>query len=115
MKKLWILLVLAYVATAPLFCQAIQYDIKIKYNPSAVQVTADIIIQVKQGNPSFTYQLMTNDPMKGQILAQSGSHAGKSYVFKDVKPGKYFVKIIDSQGLPAGKTIEIKENANGQN
>jgi hypothetical protein len=115
MKKLWILLVLAYVATASLFCQAIQYDIKLKYTHSAAPVTADIIVNVKEGHPNFTYYLMTNDPVNGQILAQSGSHAGKSYVFKDVKPGKYFVKIVDKEGLPAGKTIEIKESANGQN
>ena len=115
MKKIWILLVFAFMASASSFGQAIQYDIKIKYNRSAAPVTADITVTVKEGHPGFTYMLMTNDPVKGEILAQSGSHAGKSYVFRNVKPGKYFVKIVDTQGLPAGKTIEIKESANGQN
>ena len=70
---------------------------------------------VKAGDPTFTYFLMTNDPMKGEIIEQSEPTRDKSHVFRDVKPGKYFVKIEDNLGLPAGKTETIKEPVNSLN
>jgi hypothetical protein len=115
MKKLYVLLLLSLLVAAPLFSQAIRYEIKTKYNHTATVVTANITVTVKEGEPGFTYYLMTNDPVNGEVLMQSGANAGKSYVFRDVKPGKYFIKIVDNMGLPAGKTIEIKENENGKN
>jgi hypothetical protein len=115
MKKLYVLVLLCYIAAAPLFSQAIRYEIKTKYNHTSAAVTADITVTVKEGDPGFTYYLMTNDPMKGDVLMQSEANAGKTYVFRDVKPGKYFVKIVNTQGLPAGKTVEIKENQTGKN
>jgi hypothetical protein len=115
MKKLYVLLLLSYLVAAPLFSQAIQYEIRTKYIRTATSVTANITVTVKAGEPGFTYYLMTNDPMKGEVLMQSEANTGKSYVFRDVKPGKYFVKIVDNMGLPAGKTVEIKENENGKN
>jgi len=115
MKKLYVVLLFAYFVAASLFSQAIRYEIKTKYNHTETAITANITVTVKEGEPGFTYYLMTNDPMKGEILMQSEANAGKSYVFRDVKPGKYFVKIVNNMGLPAGKTVEIKENENGKN
>jgi len=115
MKRIVVLMLFAILLAASGFSQAIQYDVKVKYKNSSSGVTADIIVSVKKGEPSFTYYLMTNDPMKGKVLMQSDPSAGKSYSFKDVKPGKYFIKIEDKMGLPAGRTVEIKENDNGQN
>jgi hypothetical protein len=34
----------------------------------------------------------------------------KSYVFKAVKPGKYFLRIEDGTGNQAGKTVNVVEN-----
>jgi hypothetical protein len=115
MKKLYVVLLFSYLVLAPMFSQAIQYEIKTKYNHTAVTVTANITVTVKEGEPGFTYYLMSNDPMKGEVLMQSEANAGKTYVFRDVKPGKYFVKIVNSQGLPAGKTVEINETESGKN
>jgi len=115
MKKLYVVLLFSYLVAAPMFSQAIRYEIKTKYNNKAAEVTANITVTVKEGDPGFTYYLMTNDPMNGEVLMQSGANAGKSYVFRDVKPGKYFVKIVNNMGLPAGKTVEIKETEIGKN
>jgi hypothetical protein len=115
MKKLFVVLLFSYLVVAPMFSQAIRYEIKTKYNNTATAITANITVTVKEGEPGFTYYLMTNDPMNGEVLMQSEANTGKSYVFRDVKPGKYFVKIMDNKGLPAGKTVEIKENENGKN
>jgi hypothetical protein len=115
MKKLYVLLLLSYLVAAPLFSQAIRYEIKTKYNHSEAAVTANITVTVKEGEPGFTYFLMSNDPIKGDVLMQSEANAGKTYVFRDVKPGKYFVKIVNKKGMPAGKTVEINENQTGKN
>jgi hypothetical protein len=115
MKKIYALLILFYLVAAPLFSQEIKYEIKTRYNPAAPAVTANITVTVKEGEPGFTYYLMTNDPMNGKVIMQSEANTGKTYVFRDVKPGKYFVKIVNNMGLPAGKTVEIKENENGKN
>jgi hypothetical protein len=114
MKRLLVFILFAAMLPVSVFSQAIQYEIKVKYKNAQSGNTADITVTVKKGDPSFTYYLMTNDPMKGRILMQSDRSAGKSWVFKGVKPGKYFIKIEDKQGLPAGRTVEIKDNENGQ-
>jgi hypothetical protein len=36
----------------------------------------------------------------------------RSYTFKDVKPGTYFIKIEDKSGAQTGKTIIINEDEN---
>jgi len=105
----------ALVLLPSLLSQAIRYEIRVKYKNSPSGITADITVLVKEGTPNFTYYLMTNDPMKGRVLMQSDPSRDKSHVFKGVAPGKYFIKIEDDLGLPAGKTIEIKENDNRQN
>ena len=115
MKRLLALMLFAIVLSASLFSQAIQYEVKVKYKNSPTGITADITVTVRKGEPSFTYYLMTNDPVKGRVLMQSEPAVGKTHVFKGVKPGKYFLKIEDKMGLPAGRTIEIKDNDNGQN
>jgi hypothetical protein len=115
MKKLFVVLLFSYLVAAPMFSQEIRYEIKTKYNNTATAVTANITVTVKEGEPGFTYYLMTNDPMNGKVLMQSETNTGKSYVFRDVKPGKYFVKIVNSKGLPAGKTVVINETETGTN
>lgn len=110
MKKLFVVLLFSYLVVAPMFSQEIRYEIKTKYNHATTAVTANITVTVKEGEPGFTYYLMTNDPMNGEVLMQSEANIGNSYVFRDVKPGKYFVKIVNNKGLPAGKTVEILEN-----
>jgi hypothetical protein len=114
MKRIVVFMLFAIILSASVFSQAIQYEVKVKYKNSPSGVTADITVLVKKGEPSFTYYLMTNDPVRGQVLMQSDPSAGKSYVFKGIKPGKYFIKIEDKMGLPAGRTVEIKDE-NGQN
>jgi hypothetical protein len=111
MKKIFVLFLLIFLSLPTLFSQALQYDIKVKYNKGNSGTTADITITVKAGDPSFTYFLMTNDPMKGDVLMKTGPVKSKNCVFKDIKPGKYFIRIEDNMGLPAGKTVEIKELA----
>jgi hypothetical protein len=115
MKKFYALLLFSFLTAVPLFSQAIEYEIKTTYNTTATEVSANITVTVKEGEAGFTYFLMTNDPMNGKVIMQSKANEGKTYVFRDVKPGKYFVKIMDNKGLPAGKTVEIKENENGKN
>jgi hypothetical protein len=115
MKRTVVLMLFAIILSASLFSQAIQYEIKVKYKNSSSGITADITVLVKKGESPFAYFLMTNDPVKGKILMKSESSSGKSYVFKGVKPGKYFIRIEDKMGLPAGKTVEITENENGKN
>ena len=114
MKKLLVVLLLSVLSLPSLFSQAIKYDIKVKYNKDATG-TADITVMVKEGNASFTYFLMTNDPMNGEVLEQAGPERSKSHVFRDVKPGKYFIKIEDQMGLPAGKTVEIQSKESSSN
>jgi hypothetical protein len=50
---------------------------------------------------------MTNDPIHGEILRESAPVSKKNFTFEAVQPGKYFIKIIDSKGMTAGKTVEI--------
>jgi hypothetical protein len=115
MKKTLVLLVVSFLLSASLYSQVIQYEIKVKYNHEASGTSADINITVKAGNPEFTFFLMTNDPKVGEVLQKSEPTKRKNYVFKEVKPGMYFVKIEDNKGLPAGNTIEIKETEDSSN
>jgi hypothetical protein len=109
MRKAFVLLA-ATLLTASLHAQIIQYEVSVKYAKTATGTTADIIVTVKTGTPDFTYFLTTNDPVKGDVLMKSDPIRKKSYVFKGVKPGKYFVKIEDHTGNQAGKTVNITDN-----
>jgi hypothetical protein len=112
MKKTIVLLCLSFLLTASLYSQNIQYDYKVTYTHDASGVAADIIVTAKSGEPDFTYCLMTNDPVHGKILMTSEPTKKTSYTFKGVKPGKYFLKIEDSTGNMAGKTVNVNENEN---
>jgi len=92
------------------FAQDISYEIEVSYHNNQVPLTADIMVKVMTGIPGFTYYLMTNDPIHGTILQQSELTKKKNYVFRDVKPGKYFLKIQDNTGTQAGKTVNVLEN-----
>jgi hypothetical protein len=110
MKKALALLIVTFLLSASLYSQIIQYDITVAYKNTGSVTTADISVTVKSGNPEFTYYLMTNDPVKGEVLMKSEPSRRKSYVFREVKPGKYFLKIEDGKGMAAGKTVNVIEN-----
>jgi hypothetical protein len=110
MKKIILLLSLSFILSVSLFSQIIEYDIQVKYNTSATSVTADIAITVTSGKPDYTYYITTNDPLKGQVIAKSEKTKKDHYTFKGIQPGTYFVKIEDSTGMFAGKSIIIKVN-----
>jgi hypothetical protein len=112
MKKTITLLCLSFLLSASLYSQVLQYETEIKYIHGQSGITADITITVTNGKPDFTFILMTNDLMKGEVLMQSEPTKKNSYTFKDVKPGKYLLKITDQTGIQTGKTIIIKDNEN---
>jgi hypothetical protein len=112
MKKAITLLCLSFLIAVSLYSQKIQYEFKVKYIPGASGTAANITVSVKSGESDFTYYLMTNDPIKGDILMKSEPTGKRNYTFEGVKPGKYFIKIEDSTGGQAGKTVTVKENEN---
>ena len=112
MKKILILLCLSILTTCFIYSQNIQYEYKVEYNRDASGVNADITITVKAGTPDFTYYLTTNHPVHGEVLMKSEPTKKKSYTFKGVKPGKYFIKIADKSGEQTGNSVIINENEN---
>jgi len=106
-----VLIVMLSLAFSNAFSQEISYEIKIKYK-NQVPRTADISVKVTKGTPSYTFYLMTNDPRNGEVLRESDPVERKSFTFESVRPGKYFVKIQDKNGMVAGKTIEIVSGSN---
>jgi len=112
MKKTITLLCLSFLLTASLYSQTIQYEFKVKYTPDASGTSADIAVSVKSGESDFTYFLMTNDPIHGEVLMKSEPTGKRNYTFEGVKPGKYFLKIEDSTGNQAGKTVNVNEKEN---
>jgi len=113
MKKTVILFIVSFgLSISALFSQEISYDIKITYKDTQVSSTADIKIAVSKGTPYFTFYLMTNDPVHGEIIRKSDPINKKNYTFEDVQPGKYLIKIEDRNGMIAGKTVEIVTSEN---
>jgi hypothetical protein len=106
-----VLIVMLSLAFSNAFSQEIGYEIKVKYKDQVPQ-TADIIIKVTKGTPSFTFYLMTNDPRNGNVLRESGPVEKRSFTFESVEAGKYLVKILDKNGMVAGKTVEIVSGSN---
>lgn len=92
-----------------LYAQDIQYDIKIKYHVEVSGTLADIMVTVKSESREFIYYLMSNDPRKGEVLQKSEPTRKKNFTFRDVQPGKYFIKIENSMGMPFGKTVVVKD------
>ena len=112
MKRYAVVLILMLgLAFSSAFSQEISYEIKVKYK-NGLPATADITIKVTKGSPSFTFFLMTNDPIRGEVLQESGLVSKKSFTFESVEPGKYFIKIKDNNGMLAGKTVEIESESN---
>ena len=110
MKKTIVLLCLCFLATGFMFSQNIQFDCKLKYTVHETGVTADITVIVSSGTPDYIFRLTTNNPINGELLMKSGSERKRSYTFRDVKPGKYFIKVEDKSGEQRGKTITVTEN-----
>jgi len=110
MKKTILLLSLTFFLSAPLFSQIIQYEINVKPVQSEMGFTAEITVTVTSGQPDYTFYLNTNDPLKGQVIQKSEKTKKPRYTFKGVKPGTYFIKIEDSTGMFAGKSLVIEEN-----
>ena len=106
-----VLIIMLSLAFCNAFSQEIGYEIKIKYKNQEPR-TADIIIKVTKGTPSYTFYLMTNDPRNGEILRESDPVEKRSFTFESVEPGKYLIKIKDNNGMVAGKTVEIESGSN---
>jgi len=109
-----VLIIMLSLAFCNAFSQEIGYEIKIKYK-NQVPRTADISIRVTKGTPSYTYYLMTNDPRNGEVLRESGPVEKRSFTFESVEPGKYFVKIVDHNGIVVGKTVDVASETNESN
>jgi hypothetical protein len=112
MEKKIALLCLSFLFTVFLYSQNIQYECKVENSHDASGLVASITVTVTSGTPKFIYYLTTNNPIRGEILMKSEPTKKSSYTFKGVKPGKYFIKIEDSSGEQAGKTVIINENEN---
>jgi hypothetical protein len=112
MKKSILLLSLLSLLSVSLYAQTLQYETEIRYNTDASDITADITVTVTQGSPVYTFYLMTNDLLKGEVLMQSEPTGDKQYTFRQVKAGKYILKITDGTGVQTGRTIVVKETEN---
>lgn len=110
MKKLIVLLSLTCFFSVSLMAQIIQYNVDVKINKDASGITGDISITVISGKADYIYYLTTNDPIKGEVIEKSEKTKKDHYTFKGIKAGTYFVKIEDSTGMFAGKSIVVKEN-----
>jgi hypothetical protein len=88
-----------------LCAQEINFEIKVNNQN-------EINIKVSKGTPPFSFFVMTNDPVNGDIIKESGLINKWEFTFKDVQPGMYFVKIIDNKGMIAGKTVNIEPENN---
>lgn len=106
-----VLIVMLSLAFSNAFSQEIGYEIKVLYKNQTPR-TADVSIKVTKGTPSYTFYLMTNDPINGKVLRESGPVEKRSFAFESVEAGKYFVKIMDRNGMVAGKTVEIVSGNN---
>lgn len=112
MKKTLMLLCFSLLLSVSLGAQVLQFETEITYIHEGSEVTADVTVTVIKGEPDFSFFLMTNDPLKGEVLMQSEPSGKKSHTFKNVKPGRYLLKITDQTGIQTGKTIIIKESEN---
>lgn len=110
MKRSLLIFMLPLVLSLPLFSQVSGIDISVSVHGAA----ADITVTVQEGTPSFTYFLMTNDPVHGTVLQQSEKTGKRKYTFRDIKPGKYFLKIEDGNGVQSGKTVRVDADLNNQ-
>jgi len=106
-----VLIVMLSLALSNAFSQEIGYEIKV-ISKNQTPGTADISIKVTKGTPSFTFYLMTNDPRSGEVLRESGPVEKRSFTFESVEAGTYLVKIMDKNGMVAGKTVEIVSGNN---
>ena len=112
MKKITILLCFAFISAISVFSQQIKYELSIKYDQDQTSKSADITITVSSGAPEFTYYLTTNHPVNSKILFKSDLTKKRSYTFKGITPGTYFIKVEDSSGEQTGESIIIDENQN---
>lgn len=115
MKKITAFLILSFLLSVSLYSQLVQCEVNVNYTQKSTGTIADITVTVMKGNPVFTYYLTTNHPVKGKVLLKSEPTKKKSYVFKGVKPGIYFVKVEDNRGLPAGESVVIEETGQSSN
>jgi hypothetical protein len=106
-----VLIVMLSLALSNAFSQEISYEIKVVYK-NQTPGTADISIKVTKGTPSFAFYLMTNDPRNGDVIRESGPVEKRSFTFESVEVGKYLIKIVDKNGMVAGKTVEIVSGNN---
>ncbi len=105
MKNIVLLTSILFLVGINLFAQEINYEINVTNQ-------TDINIKVTKGTPPFNFYIMTNDPVHGNIIKESGPIDKWEFTFKEVPQGKYFVKIVDSKGMIAGKTVNISPDNN---
>ena len=108
MKKTLLLLCFSLLLSVALSAQVLKFETEITYLHEGSAVTAQVTVTITQGEPDFTFYLMTNDALRGEVLMQSEPTSNKSYTFKNVKPGRYLLKITDNSDVQTGKTIIIK-------
>lgn len=108
MKKIFMLLSLMCLLSAPLFSQIIEFNVDIKYKTETSAKTAEVTITVTSGTPAYQYFITTHDPVNGEVLFKSEKTGKNRHTFKGVKPGTYLIKIQDSTGMYAGKSIVIE-------
>lgn len=108
MKKIFTLLAMMCLLSAPLFSQRIEYNIEIRYETGTPEKTGEVTITITSGTPEFQYFITTHDPVNGEVLFKSEKTKKKRYTFKGIKPGKYIVKIQDGTGKHNGRSIVIE-------
>ncbi len=113
MKKTLVLLCLFFLITGTAYSQ-VNFDISVKMNSGAAGVTGDVTITITSGSPDYTYYITTHNPVHAEILQQSEKTRKGRYTFKGVKPGTYFVRVMDASGLYSFKSVQIGEAVDTQ-
>jgi len=114
MKRFLLILMLPMVLSVSLFAQVSGYTITVTRQGNDAGRLADITVTVDDGKPMFTYFLMTNDPVHGKVLQQSEQTGKRKFVFRNVEPGKYFLRIEDGTGIQTGKTVRVEADQDNQ-
>lgn len=109
MKKFLLPVVVCFLLSVSLSAQ-VTYKVDVQYNSNNSEISADIIITVSDGKPDFIYSLNTNDPINGTALKKSEKTNRYEYTFTDVKPGTYFLKIEESNGMWSGQSVKVEES-----
>jgi hypothetical protein len=106
MKKTLVLLCLFFLITGTAYSQ-VNFDISVKLIPGTSDTTGEVTITVTSGSPDYTYYITTHNPVKAVILEQSEKTRKNRHTFKGIKPGTYFVRVMDASGLYSFKSFIV--------